>query len=99
MTPVVLDETDALLGLTEGYAVARAEYVAAQEDVVRAIESATSAIERASDLRVRVVALHAALLKSGGGDVADRPMYGTLPGGTSPDGLRERFRRAVSVRW
>jgi len=74
------------------------EYLAAQAAVVDAVEAAANAIEEAADLRVRYVALHAYELKQGT-EVPPRVMRGTLPGGTSPTGLRERWLQASGSAW
>lgn len=85
---------DALADLIE----LEGEYRAAQAAVVEAVQAATDAIEQAVALRGRYVELHARCLKLGE-DVPPRVQYGVLPGGTNPDGLRERWLRAAGARW
>lgn len=66
--------------------------------MVEAIDAAAMAIGAAAALRVRYLEIHARCLKLGA-DVPPRVGHGVLPGGTSPDGPRERWLRAVGARW
>jgi len=73
------------------------DYIASQERVIASIATTTSEIESCAELRREVVAMHQRLLKEG--ETVGRPMWGVVPGGSNPEALRERSRRAAWTRW